>query len=103
MTDRYEGKPFLRLLDSYVLDTIGHLDDANQAWLVEAEPFFRATFEAEGGWRDIVRSRMQFPEGMDAAIQEFWNRGRLKFIEQNGTEPEPVQFTHMFVDKNFPH
>lgn len=103
MSDRYEGKPFLRLLDSYVLDTIDHLDDANRKWLAEAEPFFRSTFAATGSWREIVAQKMQFPDGIDAAIKEMWAKGRTKFLEQNGTEPDPVQFTYMFVDQNFPH
>ena len=103
MSDRYEGKPFLRLLDSYVLDTIGALDAANAKWLSEAEPFFRQTFEAQGSWREIVVQRMQFPDGMDAAIVEMWEKGSAKFREANAAEPDPVQFTHMFVDKNFPH
>ena len=103
MSDRYEGKPFLRLLDSYVLAVIGHLDEANEEWLVAAEPHFRATFGEQGSWREIVASRMQFPQGMDAAIAETWDKGRQKFCEQAGEEPDPVQFTHMFVDTNFPH
>ncbi|RJY08156.1 hypothetical protein [Aurantiacibacter aquimixticola] len=103
MTDRYEGKPFLRLLDSYVLDTIGHLDEANRKWLVEAEPFFRETFVASGGWRDIVAQRMQFPDGMDASIVEVWTKGRTKFMAMGGEELDPVEFTHRFVDTNFPH
>lgn len=103
MTDRYEGKPFLRLLDSYVLDTIGALDEANRAWLREAEPYFRSTFDATGNWREIVAQKMQFPAGFDAAVLEMWEKGGAKFREENGTEPEPVQFTHMFIDSNFPH
>ena len=103
MTDRYEGKPFLRLLDSYVLDAIGKLDEANAKWLVEAEPYFRETFGGTGSWRDIVAQRMQFPEGMQPAIVEMWDKGRARFIAENGHEPEPVQFAHMFVDQNFPH
>ena len=103
MSDRYEGKPFLRLLDSYVLDAIDKLDDANAKWLVEAEPYFRETFGGSGSWQDIVAQRMQFPEGMQSAIAETWQKGRVRFVEQNGHEPEPVQFAHMFVDQNFPH
>ena len=38
MSDRYEGKPFIRLVDCYVLDAIGHLDDAQEAQLIEMTP-----------------------------------------------------------------
>ena len=103
MTDRYAGKPFLRLLDSYVLDAIGHLDAANQQWLVSAEPRFRHEFGGTGGWREIVRQRMQFPPGMDAAIMETWEKGRLRYREGTGEEADPVAFANTFVDTNFPH
>ena len=103
MSDRYEGKLFLRLLDSYVLAAIGKLDDANSEWLAAAEPNFRAVFEAEGTWQEIVEQRMQFPERMEATIREIWEKGSVKFIEKTGDQPDPVQFTYEFVDKNFPH
>lgn len=103
MTERYEGKPFLRLLDSYVLDAIGALDEANAKWLTEAEPHFRATFEEDGSWREIVEKRMQFSPGMPAAIREVWDKGRSRFDDPDGMVPDPVNFAHMFVDRKFPH
>ena len=103
MSDRYDGKPFLRLLDSYVLEAIGALDQANADWLTAAEPHFRETFGGKGSWREIVAGRMQFPAGMEAAILDVWNKGRVKFLEQTGEEPDPVQFAHTFVDTNFPN
>ncbi len=78
-------------------------DQANEDWLTQAEPFFRATFGEEGTWREIVASRMQFPAGMEAAIVEVWEKGRIRFAQESGEEPDAVQFTHMFVDQNFPH
>lgn len=103
MTTRYEGKPFLRLLDSYVLDAIGHLDDANAKWLAAAEPNFRHDFGGEGGWRDIVRQRVNLPDGFDAAVRETWEKGRQRYRENMGEEPDPVAFANTFVDHNFPH
>lgn len=103
MTNRYEGKPFLRLVDSYVIDAVGALDEANARWLTDAEPHFRATFGEEGSWREIVEKRMQFPDGMPAAILDVWTKGKAKFLAASGEEPDPVQFAHEFVDKNFPY
>ncbi|RPF70885.1 hypothetical protein [Aurantiacibacter spongiae] len=103
MTDRYEGKPFLRLLDSYVLDAIDGLDPANRRWLTEAEPHFRATFGEQGTWRQIVERRMRFPPGMPDAIRETWEKGRVRFLKENSAEPDKVVFAHMFVDQTFPH
>lgn len=103
MSDRYEGKPFLRLVDSYVLDAIGKLDEPTAKWLVDSETYFRQTYGMTGSWQEIVAAQMQFPEGMQAAIVEVWEKGRARFIEVNGEEPEPLQFAYMFVDQNFPH
>ena len=102
MSDRYEGKPFLRLLDSYVLDAIGHLDPEAEAALTRMEPKFQETFGASGDWRTLVAEQMQFPEGMAGAILEMWQTGRTRFIEAQGHEPDPNEFTRAFVDTKFP-
>jgi len=103
MTDRYAGKPFLRLLDSYVLDSIGHLDAEQDGKLTAMEPRFREVFGETGDWRAIVAARMQFPEGMAGAIRQVWDKGRDRFVAANGREPDPVEFTQVFVDTKFPH
>ena len=103
MSDRYEGKPFLRLLDSYVLDAIGYLDSDAQANLTRLEPKFHKAFNTPGDWRTIVATVMQFPEGMPGAIGEVWEKGRVRFVQENGHEPDPMEFTRIFVDTKFPH
>ncbi|QIG79493.1 hypothetical protein [Stakelama tenebrarum] len=103
MTDRYQGKPFLKLLDSYVLDCIGHLDTTSEAALTAMEPQLRHQLKLEGGWREMVVSQMQFPKGMEGAIREVWEKGKPQFRESQGRDPDPVEFTHVFVDTNFPH
>ena len=103
MNDIYQGKPFLRLLDAYVLDAIGELDADSDAALTRQEPSFRAMFGATGDWRAIVVQRMQFPDGMAGAINEVWTKGRAKFVAAQGHEPDPVEFMRSFVDTNFPH
>jgi len=102
MSDRYAGKPFLRLLDSYVLDAIGHLGTDQQATLTRLEPKFHKAFNTPGDWRTIVATVMQFPDGMPGAIREVWDKGKVRFVEQNGHEPDPTEFAQIFVDKNFP-
>ncbi|MGB3165906.1 MAG: hypothetical protein WBA68_03925 [Alteraurantiacibacter sp.] len=102
MSDRYAGKPFLRLLDSYVLNAIGELDEANAEWLKVSEPNFAHQYGGSGTWQQIVEQRMQFRPGMRAAIVESWESGRAKFRKGTGEEPHPVKFAHMFVDRHFP-
>ena len=103
MSDRYAGKPFLELLDAYVLDAIGHLDAARRADLTAREAGFRQMFGGTGDWRTQVEQRMQFPQGMAGAIRELGEKGAAKFAAAQGYQPEPAEFARSFVDKNFPH
>lgn len=103
MSDRYSGKPFLELLDSYVLDAIGALDPGADARLTMMQPHFRAILGSTGDWRGMVVGRMQFPEGMQGAIREVWQKGAVKFLTAHGRKPDPVEFARVFVDTNFPH
>lgn len=103
MKSRYDGKPFLKLLDQYFLDAIGMLDEDDEAWLKASEPNFRLMFGATGSWREIVESRMQFPAGMPGAIREVWEKGRPKYLAAYGHEPNPIDFIQRFIDNKFPH
>lgn len=103
MNDRYRGKPFLELLDAWILDAIGHLDGARDAALTAREGEFRSLFGGTGDWRAQVAQRMQFPEGMAGAVRELWEKGAAKFAAAQGYQPEPHEFVRSFVDKNFPH
>ncbi len=103
MSTRYTGKPLLRLVDSYVLDAIGHLPPEVDAKMTEMEPKYREAFGGTGSWRDIVAEQMRFPAGLPGAIREVWNKGRVKFLAEQGYEPDPAQFTWSFVDSKFPH
>jgi hypothetical protein len=103
MSERYSGKPFLELLDAYVLDAIGHLDGARDATLTAREAEFRKLFGETGDWRSMVVQRMQFPDGMAGAIRELWEKGAAKFIAAQGYQADPAEFVRSFVDRNFPH
>ena len=103
MTTRYTGKPLLRLVDSYVLDAIGHLPAEVDAKMTEMEPQFHATFGTTGTWRQIVAGQMRFPEGLPGAIREVWDKGRARFLAEAGYEPDPAEFVRGFVDSKFPH
>ena len=92
MNERYAQKPFLELLDSYVLDAIGALDPSAVAALTTRDPHWRAT----------VVLRMQFPAGMANAIREVWESGRAKFAAANGHDPDPQEFARIFIDSKFP-
>jgi hypothetical protein len=99
-SDRYEGKPFLRLLDCYVLRAIGYLDDAQESGLQAMEPKFREVYNTDGSWVEIVAKQMEFPDHLPAEIKRIWDEGSLR-AENMGFTPDPGDFTTQFVDTNF--
>lgn len=101
MTDRYDGKPFLRLLDSYVLWSIGELDGARAEGLKRIESNLHQVYGQSGSWQDIVARQMEFPDTLPRDIKDIWDRGAAKAREQ-GLNPDPFEFTKQFVDTNFP-
>lgn len=101
MSDRYDGKPFLILIDAWVLDAIGHLDADWQATVAAMEPQLQQTFGGTGTWQDIVAEQMKFPADLGGQIERIWLDGKARFEEARGEAPDPVAFARMFVDKNF--
>lgn len=101
MADRYSKNPFLRLVDCYVLDAIGQLPSVQQATLEQLEPRFRKTLNAQGGWREMVETRMQFSADVKAQIREFW-AGYKGAASQQGVEANAIEFVVDFVNQNFP-
>ena len=101
MSDRYAGKPFLKLLDCYVLEAIGALDDASQAMMVSMEPKLREIYHRTGSWTEIVEAEMEFHETLPDEIHRIWEKGRPAFVAEHGSEPDPLIFTWTFVDTNF--
>lgn len=52
LPDRYAGKPFLKLVDAFVLKCISALDPTQQAPLVQMAPKFQETFGCPGNnWK----------------------------------------------------
>ena len=98
---RYDGKPFLRLLDCYVLKAIGSLDAQQNDALVAMEPKLSQVYGSTSGWDGIVAEQMDFPDTLPAEIARIWEAGKLKAADL-GMTPDPNEFTAQFVDTNFP-
>jgi hypothetical protein len=101
MTDRYFGKPLLKLLECYVLDAIGHLSPDRDATLTTLQPKLAQALGAEGDWRQIIAATMEFPETLPAKISEIWKAGEAKAYDL-GLSVDPEEFARQFVDTNFP-
>ena len=101
MSDRYDGKPFLILIDAWVLDAIGHLDSDWRATVGAMEPQLQQTFGSDANWQQIVAEQMKLPEGFGTQVERIWLDGKARFEQARGETPNPVAFAQMFVDKNF--
>jgi hypothetical protein len=97
--DRYAGKPFLKLVDSFVLKSIGCLDPAQESLLEQMAPKLQATFHRSGSWEDIVMAELHFQPEIRASIQNLWQKNQA-IARQRGTELSPMQFVEMFVRDN---
>ncbi len=99
--NRYSGKPFLRLLECYVLNAIDQLSDDQRATLQRMEPKLADVYGMNGTWLDIVNAQMDFPGSLQAQIREVWERN-LASARELETSIDPNEFATVFVDQNFP-
>ncbi|NNC95283.1 MAG: hypothetical protein HKN92_06935 [Chitinophagales bacterium] len=95
--NRYKDKPFLRLLDMYVIDCIGELNSKDSVILDQITPELVTTYNVEGDWRTIIKTVMKFPDNIEEIIQEAWENSK----EVAGKEASPGYFAMAFVDTNF--
>ena len=54
VSERYHGKPFLRLLECYVLRAIGELSEDDESNLNSMLPKLREIYRVNGAWYEIV-------------------------------------------------
>lgn len=107
MTDnlRYQGRPFLRLLECYVLREIGALSDADRVVLERMEPHLRHIYRREGPWYEIVAAEMGFPKDFPEAIHKNWRENKER-AERSGHFLTPEDFSrflaeHLASSQNF--
>ena len=99
--DRYTGKPFLKLLECYILDSIEQLDDASRLSLQKMEPKLQGVYGVKGTWLDIVSAQMDFPASFPEQIKQIWS-SFLGHARTQGLAVDPNEFAKKFVDENFP-
>lgn len=99
--DRYSGKPFLRLLECYVLNAIHQLDGHQSLALQRMEPKLSEVYLMNGTWLEIVSVQMGFPESLPSQIRSIWEKYLTRAKEQ-GIAVDPNEFAIEFVDQNFP-
>jgi len=98
-SQRYQGKPLLRLLECFVLKAINELSAADAENLKSMQPKLAQIYGKQGSWDQIISATMKFPENMPTLIREMWDRNQV-IAKQQSTTLAPQQFAEMFVDQN---
>jgi len=99
--ERYRDKPFLRLIDCYVLKAIGHLDPVHEVGLAKMEAGIAKAFGRSGSWDAMVAQQLEWPDTFPSKICDLWKKYE-RWAYENGFEPDPDQFTVEFIERNFP-
>ena len=99
--DRYIGKPFLRLLECYILRAIGELSADEEIKLEAMTSELQKVYNSDGSWHEIVAETMAIPESVAIQIGGIWKKN-CELAKQNGEILLPQDFAEMFVDHNFP-
>lgn len=97
--ERYSGKPLLRLLELYVVWSLGELSVEDASRLEAMAPKLTETFGGNGTWQDALATTMQMPSNMPELVRDMWTKN-LSIARDNGVELHPEQFAQMFVDNN---
>jgi hypothetical protein len=95
-SERYKGKPFLRLLEFYVLWCIGELHEETEQALIEMTPKLRETYLSQGTWWQIIEAVMQFPPDFVEAIR-IMRKENLEEITRAKLSPQ--EFAEVVADK----
>ena len=94
--DRYTNNPFLRLLDSYVLKAIGHLDEKHEQGLRQMTPNLVKIYGVQGSWDEIVAREMEFSSDTPSKIKEIWEKN-VEMAKAQRQSIDPKEFAIHFV------
>lgn len=99
--DRYAGRPLVRLLECYVLDAIGALDERQREALrgdgAQAGRALRRSRRLAGR---ILGVQMAFPDTLPDQLRDLWARN-LELARERGQSANPEGFAMAVVDQNF--
>jgi hypothetical protein len=94
--ERYKDKPFLLMLESYVLDAIGELPAAmEQLTKTVSGKFFGA-----GDWRKRLREEVGLDKSLNDQLKQLWKEN-VQIAKSKGIELVPHEFAQALVEANF--
>lgn len=101
LAGRYESRPLLRLLDAYVLDVLGALDERTEALARSVKDKTAAALGVEGEtWQEVIETAMSIPPDAPDQLRIMWEQRVHAVIDEGGT-PDVIEFAHAVVDSTF--
>lgn len=98
---RYEGKPILRLLDAYVLDALGALDEKTARANEQMAPKIISALHVEASsWQEAIERSMEMPPGSADELRARWEQYVHEALAA-GVTPDVIAWTHKMVDVRF--
>jgi hypothetical protein len=97
--ERYKGKPLLKLLELYVLDSIDELPESDRKTLEKMAPKLGELYGGCGTWKEAIAAAVRMPAHMPSAIRDMWQKN-TQVARERGETLTPQQFAEMFVDTN---
>lgn len=94
---RYAGKPLLRLLELYVLWSIGHLSESDSRSLSAMTPKLQSVYRSGGLWQEVVSTAVNLPPNTPELIRGMWMKN-LEIARQTNAVLTPQQFAVMWTD-----
>jgi len=102
MNDRYKGKPFLLLLEKYILLVIGELKVSDRESLEKMTPKLQRTFNQAGSWSEIVSTQLRLsPEDRDS-IARNWKHNKQR-ANSKIKSVDPEEFARFLADQLIRH
>jgi hypothetical protein len=97
--ERYVGRPLFVIVENYILDAIGELDEEALRGMVA---IVQRVWGGGDDWRATVRRELDWNDSIDQSYQDMWQKNR-EIATRNGIDLHPIEFAKMVTDKNFGH
>jgi hypothetical protein len=94
--ERYKDKPFLLLLESFVLDAVGELPPAMEHLATSMS----TKFFGHPDWKKRLREEVGFPKELRDQIAALWAENR-RIAAEKGAELVAAEFAQALVEANF--
>ena len=98
MTSPYQGKPFLKIAESFVMKAIGEIAPTTEVTLQNMTPKLQQIYGVSGSWDEITKKVLDLPEGIETEIRQLWEKNR-ELAAKKGHVLSPEAFTVAYIDK----